>query len=80
MTKIKFYFNGSRINVNDKKFLNMFSDHIEFQTFGRGFVGIFPNESDEFSFFTYVNGLSLTRGGTHVDFIINQIVFNIEFK
>ena len=78
--KIKFYFNGSKISINDKKFLGMFSDHVEFQTFDRGFVGIFPNESDEFSFFTYVNGLALTRGGTHVDFIVNQIVAPIRDK
>jgi len=78
--KIKFSFNGSRINVNDKKFLSMFSDKIEFQSFENGFVGIFPNESDEFSFFSYVNGLALTRGGTHVDFIVNQIVNPIRDK
>lgn len=78
--KIKFYFNGQKINVNDKKFLSMFSDNIEFQTFDKGFVGIFSNDADEFSFFTYVNGLALTRGGTHVDFIINQIVNPIRDK
>lgn len=78
--KIRFSFNGSRINVNDKKFLNMFSDFIEFQTFDKGFVGFFPNESDEFSFFTYVNGLSLNRGGTHVEFITNQVVGPIRDK
>ncbi len=78
--KIKFYFNGQKINVNDKKFLNMFSDNIEFQTFDKGFVGVFSNDADEFSFFTYVNGLALTRGGTHVDFIINQIVNPIRDK
>ena len=78
--KIKFYFNGNRILVNDKKFLSMFSEHIEFQSFDRGFVGIFPNESDEFNFLTYVNGLALTRGGTHVDFIVNQIVNPIRDK
>ena len=78
--KIKFYFNGSKILVNDKKFLSMFSEHIEFQSFDRGFVGIFPNESDEFTFFTYVNGLALTRGGNHVDFIVSQIVNPIRDK
>lgn len=78
--KIKFYFNGEKISVNDKKFLSMFSEHIEFQNFDKGFVGIFPNESDEFTFLTYVNGLALTRGGTHVDFIVNQIVNPIRDK
>ena len=78
--KIKFHFNGKKISVNDKTFLSMFSEHIEFQNFSKGFVGIFPNESDEFNFLTYVNGLSLTRGGTHVDFIVNQIVAPIRDK
>ena len=78
--KIKFFFNNQKITVNDKKFLSMFSEHIEFQNFDKGFVGIFPNDSDEFTFLTYVNGLALTRGGTHIDFITNQIVNPIRDK
>lgn len=77
---IKFSFNGKRINVNDKKFLNMFSDNIEFQTFDRGFIGVFPNAQDEFNFFTYVNGLYLSRGGSHIDFITNQIISPVRDK
>ena len=71
---IKFSFNGKMVNVNDKTFLNLFSDHITFQVFDRGFIGIYPNESDEFNFFTYVDGLALTRGGSHIDYIVDKVV------
>ena len=78
--KINFYFNGKRIIVNDQKFLQMFSENIEMQTFSNGFVGIIPNSQDEFNFFSYVNGLSLLRGGSHIDYIVNSIVNPIRDK
>lgn len=77
---IKFSFNGKRISVNDKKFLKMFDDNIEFTTFKNGFVGVYPNQSDEFSFFTYVNGMHMSRGGSHVEYVANQIVAPIREK
>jgi DNA gyrase/topoisomerase IV subunit B len=78
--KIKFSFNGKRINANDKKFLKMFSESIEFMTFSNGFIGVYPNESDEFNFFTYVNGMHMSRGGSHVEYIANQLVGPIRAK
>lgn len=78
--RIKFTFNKKRININDKKFLNMFSEHIEFQTFDRGFIGIYPNAYDDFRFFTYVNGMNMHRGGNHVEYIINNIVSPVRDK
>lgn len=78
--KIKFVFNGKQIRINDKKFLNMFSEHIEFTTFDKGFIGVFPNEHDDFSFFTFVNGMHMSRGGSHVDYTIMQIVNPIRDK
>ena len=78
--KINFYFNGKKIIVNDQNFLKLFSEHVEMQIFKNGFVGIIPNEQDEFNFFSYVNGLALTRGGSHVDFIVNNVVNQIRDK
>lgn len=78
--KIKFSFNGKRIAVNDKKFLKMFSDNIEFVAFSKGFIGVFPNTRDDFNFFTYVNGLYFSRGGTHIELISNNIVSPIREK
>ena len=71
---IKFTFNKKRVSVNDKKFLGLFSEHIEFQTFDRGFVGVYPNQFDEFNFFSYVNGLNFVRGGKHIEYVSDQIV------
>ena len=71
---IKFSFNKKRITTNDKKFLNMFHENIEYATFDNGFIGVYPNSNDDFRFFTYVNGLNFSRGGKHIDWIANQIV------
>ena len=78
--KISFCFNKKWIRVNDKKFLRMFSDNIEFVTFDKGFIGVFPNQQDEFNFFTYVNGMHMSRGGSHIDYISWQIVNPIREK
>lgn len=77
---IKFSFNGKRIAANDKKFLKMFSESIEFALFKNGFIGVYPNESDEFNFFTYVNGMHMSRGGSHVEYIANQLVNPVRAK
>ena len=77
---IKFSFNGKLVNVNDKTFLNLFSENIVFQVFDRGFIGVYPNDSDEFNFFTYVDGLALNRGGSHIDYIVDKVVYPIREK
>lgn len=77
---IKFSFNGRKINVNAKKFLKMFSEDIEFEIFDKGFVGVFPNAEDEFNFFTYVNGMHMSRGGAHIDHISWNVVNPIREK
>lgn len=77
---IKFSFNGKMVNVNDKTFLNLFSKNITFQVFDRGFIGVYPNEQDDFNFFTYVDGLSLSRGGSHIDYIVEKLVTPIREK
>lgn len=78
--KIKFYFNGKRIDNNEKKFMKLFSEDIVTVSFDKGFISVYPNESDEFNFFTYVNGMHMGRGGSHVDFISWQIVNPIREK
>ena len=41
---------------------------------------MFPNESDEFRYYTYVNGLDLRKGGTHVDYISFEIASRVRDK
>ena len=77
---IKFSLNGKQVNVNDKAFLNLFHEHITFQVFDRGFIGVYPNETDEFNFFTYVDGLALNRGGNHIDYIVEKLVTPVREK
>lgn len=77
---IKFSFNGKNVNVNDKTFLNLFSKNITFHVFDRGFIGVYPNEQDDFNFFTYVDGLALNRGGSHIDYIVDKVVTPIREK
>lgn len=77
---IKFSLNGKQVNVNDKAFLNLFSEHITFQVFDRGFIGVYPNVNDDFNFFTYVDGLALNRGGSHIDYIVDKVVTPIREK
>lgn len=77
---IKFSLNGKQVNVNDKAFLNLFSKNITFQVFDRGFIGVYPNETDEFNFFTYVDGLALNRGGNHIDYIVDKLVTPVREK
>ena len=77
---IKFSLNGKQVNVNDKAFLNLFSEHITFQVFDRGFIGVYPNANDDFNFFTYVDGLALNRGGSHIDYIVEKVVTPVREK
>lgn len=78
--KIKFSFNGKKIDNNEKKFLKLFSENVVSASFDKGFIGVYPNDSDEFNFFTYVNGMHMSRGGSHVDYMSWQIVSPIRDK
>lgn len=71
---IRFSFNGRVVNLTDRQFLGLFSKDMVCQTFDRGFIGVYPSQTDEFGFFTYVNGLAMLRGGSHVDWVCQQLV------
>lgn len=43
-------------------------------------VCVFPNEYDEFKFYTYVNGIDISKGGTHIDYISYEITSRIRDK
>lgn len=78
--KIKFNFNGKKIDNSEKKFLKLFSENVVSASFDRGFIGVYPNDSDEFNFFTYVNGMHMSRGGSHIDWLSWQIVNPVREK
>lgn len=60
-----------------KKYLEMFNDTFELFQSDNYFFAIMPNEFDDFRQFSYVNGLNIADGGTHIDFIMNEVVSRI---
>lgn len=77
---IKFYFNKKRINIKTKDYLGMFSDVYEVYESDDYFIGVMSSKDDDFRFMTYVNGLHLKKGGSHVDYILDRVVTPIREK
>lgn len=78
--KIKFVFNKEKIEAGGKKIPTMFSDDCVMQTGSNFTVCAFPNEYDEFKFYSYVNGIDMIKGGTHVDYISYELTSRIRDK
>ena len=79
--KITFKFNGTTIRINQfKKYINLFGDNFELYEKENYSIAFLPNETDEFRHFSYVNGLKISDGGTHVEYLANAIVWRIREK
>lgn len=78
--KIKFSFNGKQISISEKKFASMFSDNAMLESSDNTTICVFPNEYDEFKFYAQLNGLNTFLGGSHVDYIANEITSRIRDK
>lgn len=80
--EIKFSFNGKRINVSSfKKYVQMFHEDAEIYEFNGDNINyrfaILHNPEDDFHQFSYVNGLRIPDGGTHIDVITRSVVDRI---
>ena len=77
--KITFRFNGKIIRLTPKKFMSLFPNSVidEQENY---FLAIVPNLEDDFAQISYVNGLETYLGGSHIDYIMNQITYNIREK
>jgi len=78
--EIRFKFNKRLIKLDAKKFLSMFSEHFEFIEEDNYLIAVFPNDTYDFNFHTYVNGLWLEKGGNHINFISGKIVDELRQK
>lgn len=78
---ITFKFNGKKINFSTfKRYVQLFSDAAEtYETEDYKFA-ILPNEEDDFRQFSYVNGLKIPDGGTHIDVITHNVVTRLRDK
>ena len=79
--EITFKFNARKINVGTfKKYIQMFSNVSEVYETDNYKFAILHNPDDDFRQFSYVNGLKIPDGGTHIDVIINTIVYKLRDK
>ena len=79
--KIIFHFNKKAIKVSSpKNILAQFGDNFEFYSNDKYMFAIYSNESDDFRFYSYINGLKLPNGGQHIDLISNEITSIIRDK
>lgn len=79
--EITFKLNGKKININSfKKYISLFNNSFEiFESTNYKFA-ILPNNEDDFRQFSYVNGLKIPDGGTHIEILSYQIVSRIRDK
>ena len=79
--KITFKFNSKKININSfKKYVSLFNETFELYETEDYKFAILPNESDDFKQFSYVNGLKIPDGGSHIDYLMNNVVTPIREK
>ena len=78
--KIKFVFNGETVKMNEKSFAKMFSENAIITSSDNTTLVVFPNEHDEFKFYSCVNGLDTVRGGTHVSYMATEICSRVRDK
>jgi DNA topoisomerase-2 len=78
--KISFYFNGNKVKVTNNSIPKYFSEYSVSVSSDNTYICVFPNEYDEFKQYSYVNGIDTFRGGSHVDYITNEICSRIKEK
>lgn len=76
--KCTFTFNGEKLNIKAKDIASMFPQPSIVINDLNVYICVYPSE--EPCFLTYVNGISLRRGGTHVDYILNKVIGDIREK
>lgn len=79
--EITFKFNNKKVNINSfKKYVSLFNETSEIIETDNYRFAILPNENDDFRQFSYVNGLKIPDGGTHIDYIVNNVVSGLREK
>jgi DNA topoisomerase-2 len=82
---VSIYFNNEKIGVKDfESYVNLFigtkseGPRVYEKINERWEIAIALNQSDKFSQVSFVNGISTSEGGTHVDYITNQIIYKLK--
>ena len=79
--KIRLTFNGEKFEFNSfKQYIKLYTDdEIVYEESSKWKIGIGPS-SDGFKAISFVNSVDTRDGGTHVDYIINQITDSLRDK
>lgn len=73
-TSIKFYLNGKRLNIKSfQDYITLFTDNFVYEENSDWKVGICTGE-DGFEQISFVNSVETYSGGTHVDYVVNQVL------
>ena len=78
---VSIYFDSQKITTkNFEDFVNLFisAPKVYSKINDRWEIAVVLNPYDKFSQVSFVNGISTSEGGTHVDYIINQIVYTLK--
>lgn len=74
---IQFKFNGSTLKFSKvETYFDSFADDYCWyeDDNGKYAIAVMPNDSDDFRFSSYINGLNICGGGNHIDVINNEII------
>ncbi|MCK5535303.1 MAG: ATP-binding protein, partial [Bacteroidales bacterium] len=71
---ITFKFNKEIIKVDPKSYFSRFGDDVSLFQGDNYSVAIMPNDSDDFRFLAYTNGLHNTKGGSQITYFLDRII------
>ena len=75
---IKVHLNGQHIKLKSfQDYVKLYHPSPEFDIQDDFEIGVFSSPDESFRQVSFVNGLDTTLGGTHVDYVVNQIVSGI---
>jgi len=78
--EINFKFNGAKVSMKPNRFIKMLSEDAILVEEDDYFIAIAPSESGEFRQLSYINGLEISKGGSHIDYIIDSSVRHLREK
>lgn len=79
--ELNFKFNNKSIKISTfKKLAQLFNAKAEIYENKNISIAIVPNGSDDFKQYSYVNGLKISDGGTHIDSIMQNVVSGVREK
>lgn len=76
--KCIFTFNDEKINIKAKDLAEMFPEHSTVLNKPNVWICVYP--ADEPFALSYINGIYLRRGGSHIDYILNKVISDIREK